>query len=183
MRQEQRREIPPRDWSCSHWFLEQSLVQSALKKRKCNRAKKSFLTRRLCFHTQSSTGVCMGKEGQARDSMCMKRVIAIQTIYLKKKISSKPYVGVCVYLYVYMHVHECRGCRLPAYICRFSYNVALVFGIRVLPLAWSSPVGKSPKHCISKDLDLHVAGEKWCRRREMVQHSNAESGIQLHCFY
>lgn len=44
-------------------------------------------------------------------------------------------------------------------------------------------MGKSPKHCISKDLDLHVAGEKWCRRREMVQHSNAESGIQLHCFY
>lgn len=112
MRQEQRREIPPRDWSCSHWFLEQSLVQSALKKRKCNRAKKSFLTRRLCFHTQSSTGVCMGKEGQARDSMCMKRVIAIQTIYLKKR--SPPnlmWVYVCISMYTCMSMSaEAAGC-------------------------------------------------------------------------
>lgn len=161
MRQEQRREIPPRDWSCSHWFLEQSLVQSALKKRKCNRANKSFLTRRLCFHTQSFTGAFMGKEGQARDSMCLKRVTAIQTIYTLKKYLLQTSC-VCMHLYVYMHVHECRGCRLPAYICHFSYNVSLVWGIRVFPVAWSLPVGKCSKHCVSKDLDLHVAGEKWC---------------------
>lgn len=83
---------------------------------------------------------------------------------------------VCVHLYAYMHVQV-------ACLCHFSYNVSLVLGIRVLPLAWSLPVGKHPKPCVSKDLDLHVAGEKWCHRREMGQHSNAESGIQLHCFY
>jgi hypothetical protein len=122
------KEIPPRDWSCSHWLGEQSLVQSALKTGKCNIAGKSFLTRRLDLHIRIFTGAFMSKKWSGRVSMYICNGFSI----LKKKsyqyhlslsvsLSVSISLSFSLSLCVYMNVYKCVCAQVCAGVCEYIY--------------------------------------------------------------